>query len=298
MSEKDDVFDYVMDSPQDTNPSVLRSLLNSIPESGGAGLPDVTTDDNGDALRVVGGEWQKTDIILANYIVQAGPNSVQLVQEDSAPVFTCDALLVGSKLFYRTMIDGSTGAVTFQTIYYDSGSYTNAYKIITFTIPTNVAQYQQITWREQQINSLPNTGLSTDKGKVAVIDNNGFWTMSSNSVLNPKELSGQYVREAGNKIMLNGSEVSKDIYDAWNEGTPYRIIMTGDYEYPFEGNDQLILTPSICESGKIYYTGIYHRNGSTSYYKCVFDATDTTTGVYSTPMTDYTVNDPTTPSEE
>lgn len=34
MSTKDEVFDYVMDSPQDTNPSVLRSLLNGIEEGG------------------------------------------------------------------------------------------------------------------------------------------------------------------------------------------------------------------------------------------------------------------------
>lgn len=296
MSTKEEVFKYVMNSPENTNPAVLGSLLNGI-EGGGASLPEVTTDDNGDALRVVGGEWQKTAIILANYIVQAGPDSVQLVQEDSAPVFTCDALLVGSKLFYRTIIDGSTGAVTFQTIYYDSGSYTNAYKIITFTIPTNIAQYQQITWREQQLNSLPNTGLSTDAGKVAVIDNNGFWAMSSNSVLKPKELSGQFVRAAGNKIMFNGSEKAKAVYDAWAAGTPYRLIITGDYEEPFDGNDQVILTPSIYESGKITYTGIYRRSTATSYYRCTFDGSDNTTGVYGTSMVAYTVNDPAAPSE-
>ena len=37
MSAKDDVFSYVMDSPQDTNPAVLRSLLNCIEEGGSSG---------------------------------------------------------------------------------------------------------------------------------------------------------------------------------------------------------------------------------------------------------------------
>lgn len=34
MSTKDDVFNYVMNSPEDTNPAVLRSLLNGIEEGG------------------------------------------------------------------------------------------------------------------------------------------------------------------------------------------------------------------------------------------------------------------------
>ena len=37
MSTKDEVFDYVMNSPEDTNPAVLRSLLNGIQEGGGGG---------------------------------------------------------------------------------------------------------------------------------------------------------------------------------------------------------------------------------------------------------------------
>lgn len=37
MSTKDDVFNYVMNSPEDTNPAVLRSLLNGIEEGGSGG---------------------------------------------------------------------------------------------------------------------------------------------------------------------------------------------------------------------------------------------------------------------
>lgn len=37
MGAKDEVFNYVMNTPQDTNPAVLRSLLNDIEEGGGGG---------------------------------------------------------------------------------------------------------------------------------------------------------------------------------------------------------------------------------------------------------------------
>lgn len=290
MSTKEEVFDYVMNSPENTNPAVLGSLLNGI-EGGGAGLPDVTTDDNGDALKVVNGEWQKTPVILKGYVAQAGPSSVMPVREDPSPIFDCDALLVGDKLFYRTEIETDGSAVTFQSIYYDNGTYVNTYKAITFTFPTNIKQYQQVEWTERQLNSLPNTGRSEDAGKIAIIDNNGYWSTSNGTPFQPKQLIGQFVRAAGNKIMFGGSEVAKDIYDAWAAGFPYRMIVSGDYEEPFEGNDQLILTPSIYETGKITYTGIYRRPTGTSYYRCTFDGSDSSTYVSDTSMTAYTVND-------
>lgn len=40
MSTKDDIFNYVMNSPEDTNPAVLKSLLNGI-EEGGSGGGDI-----------------------------------------------------------------------------------------------------------------------------------------------------------------------------------------------------------------------------------------------------------------
>lgn len=61
MSEKDNVFDYVMNSPEDTNPSVLRSLLNDIPE-GTQELPTPSASSVGKVATVVsdgqgGYEW-------------------------------------------------------------------------------------------------------------------------------------------------------------------------------------------------------------------------------------------------
>lgn len=90
MFTKDEIFEYVNDSPENTNPAVLRSLLNglegaelpvattdtlggikvgsglSITEEGvlsssGGGLPDVTSADEGRCLQVSSsGEWIKT----------------------------------------------------------------------------------------------------------------------------------------------------------------------------------------------------------------------------------------------
>lgn len=296
MSEKDDVFDYVMNSPENTNPNVLHSLLDNIPEGGGAGLPDVTTDDNGKVLGVVGGEWAARPDVLFGYIVASGPDTVYLVREDITPVFECSAVGLGDStgpIFYKDVTYSSPDSIQFINVSWDDTK--SCFIMKGFVIPKTLGRYENVTVNIKNVVGVPDT-TGNDNGKVVTVVS-GSVGLSGLSLLKPKQLSGQYVRAAGNKIMLNGSEVSKDIYDAWNEGTPYRIIMIGDYEYPFEGNDQLILTPSICESGKIYYTGIYHRNGSTSYYKCVFDAMDTSTGVFSTPMTDYTVNDPTTPSE-
>lgn len=42
MSTKDEIFDYVMHSPENTNPAVLGSMLNSLEEGGGIEYFDVT----------------------------------------------------------------------------------------------------------------------------------------------------------------------------------------------------------------------------------------------------------------
>ena len=53
---KEQIVDYVMNSPENTNPAILRQIID---ENSGAGLPEVTADDNGDVLTVVEGEWAK-----------------------------------------------------------------------------------------------------------------------------------------------------------------------------------------------------------------------------------------------
>ena len=51
----DEIIDYVMETPGNTNPNVLRGMLNN----SGGNLPAVTSDENGDVLTVVDGKWAK-----------------------------------------------------------------------------------------------------------------------------------------------------------------------------------------------------------------------------------------------
>ena len=43
MSTKEEIFEYVTNSPENTNPAVLRSLLNSLDSGGGSNAPFVVT---------------------------------------------------------------------------------------------------------------------------------------------------------------------------------------------------------------------------------------------------------------
>lgn len=50
---KEEIISYVMKTPENTNPNVLRSLL----DSDGGGLPPVTSEDNGKVIKVKNGEY-------------------------------------------------------------------------------------------------------------------------------------------------------------------------------------------------------------------------------------------------
>ena len=60
--DKNDILDYVTETPGNTNRAVLGSMLDSVE---GAGLPAVTSDDNGMVLTVVEGVWDKAAVISA-----------------------------------------------------------------------------------------------------------------------------------------------------------------------------------------------------------------------------------------
>lgn len=58
--DKEDIIAYAMKTPTNTNPNILRGMLGTLESQSGAGLPDVTTEDNGKILQVINGEWNKS----------------------------------------------------------------------------------------------------------------------------------------------------------------------------------------------------------------------------------------------
>ena len=55
--EKDEILNYVTNTPENTNRAVLGDMLDSYNGGDRSILPEVTADDNGDVLTVVEGVW-------------------------------------------------------------------------------------------------------------------------------------------------------------------------------------------------------------------------------------------------
>ena len=94
MPNADEIFNYVMNSPENTNPAVLRSMLNSIEEGGGGGVLVVTLGVNAldktwqeihDAM-LIGGAVISSPIISGVNIITAAsynPKAEQYVVESA-----------------------------------------------------------------------------------------------------------------------------------------------------------------------------------------------------------------------
>jgi len=289
MSTKEEVFDYVMDSPEDTNPSVLRSLLNSIPEGGGgAALPEVTTSDNGYTLSVVNGEWDKKDPILRSWIVQGSSDKVMLVQEDITPVFETEFVDVSGAIYTKIAEDTYSHTVTFQCTFVDN----NELKSRVFVIPSTLQRYQMVDWTEKVITTLTSP-TSNDNGKVAIVSG-GVWSMSDIKPLTPVVYTGTYV---DSKIMFNSGDTQKQVYDAYAAGaTVYLQVQDYETEVVDEYDRVLLQVTEIYQPGnkKIRFTGIYRKATATVYYKCLIDGNDDSAVIGNgIAATRYVVNDPT-----
>lgn len=289
MAERDDVFDYVMDSPEDTNPSVLRSLLNAIPEGGGgAVLPEVTSEDNGYTLSVVNGAWDKKDPILRGWLVRGSSDKVMLVQEDITPVFETEFVDVGGAIYTKIANDTYSNTVTFQCTFIDISN--NLLKSRTFVIPSTLAQYEMVGWTENTITTLA-APTNNDNGKVAIV-NNGAWSMSDIKPFIPYVTQGTYVEEQG-KIMFNSGDTQKQISDAYAAGADV-YFKVADYDTTvMTSGDFVLMRVNEITNGNICFTGVYRAATATAYYKCVIDGTSSAVLGSGVVATRYVVDDPT-----
>ena len=114
MSSKEEIYDYVMNDPSDTNASVLSSLLNGLPE--GSSLPDITEEDFGKILAVnEGGEWEAgTEEIVIPIEIDFEDKSVRLI---TPMQFSQDLIeKAGSRLVFKE--DAGEGSfLVFKQVY-------------------------------------------------------------------------------------------------------------------------------------------------------------------------------------
>ena len=101
MSTKEEVFKYVMNSPENTNPAVLGSLLNGIEGGGGADLP---TGEKGQILQLDPREadtWKCVDGGAEGTVITAtGPASYQLLV-DPTIAMRYSNFIIGGLAYHR-----------------------------------------------------------------------------------------------------------------------------------------------------------------------------------------------------
>lgn len=143
--DKDEIFDYVMETPQNTNPSILRDMLNRLDTSDG--LPEVDESDNGKVLTVSSGTWS----------AENPPESLpDVTSEDNGKVLT--------------VVSGDWEAV--KTIWYGPYYFTNKEAYNTLSSDTKFdVRLNKITDLEEGYYELPSEPLQ-NQIEIRVIDIN------------------------------------------------------------------------------------------------------------------------------
>ena len=102
--EKQDIVDYVLRTPGNTNPAVLDGMLDDVGEK----LPKVTNEDNGKVLAVAEGVWDKVElgggIIIIN-AVAAKNESSYIVTADKTYEDVIAAYTEGKMIIVRGKVD-------------------------------------------------------------------------------------------------------------------------------------------------------------------------------------------------
>ena len=91
---KQEVIDYVMNSPHNTNRGVLSTLLNSISE--GINLPEVTSEDNNKVLTVVEGNWSAAMNNLVNGSTNGSVRGINTQKENDNYTIGTNAMTEGT----------------------------------------------------------------------------------------------------------------------------------------------------------------------------------------------------------
>lgn len=93
-----EIINYVMETPGNTNPNILRGILQN---SSGSNLPPVTAADDGKLLGVDGGEWKAVD----------APAGMEEITYSALRALQNDSKLVPGKAYriidYVTVINGT-----------------------------------------------------------------------------------------------------------------------------------------------------------------------------------------------
>lgn len=306
MSTKEEVFKYVMNSPENTNPAVLGSLLNGIEGGGGVDLP---TGEKGQILQLDPREadtWKCVDDgAEGSVIVAAGPASYRLLVDPTIAMRYSNFIIGG--LAYHRMDASMTwnsekGAyditsATYAALY-TSGS-NDAMKLNYFTITSSTSVEVAYDISSKNVAELPDV-TGADNGKVLGVVN-GVWGLAADqgSVI---EVTGTYY-DPNHMIYPSTALTHKDMVDAFDAGKTCRIYAQNDNVI----NGSLMLTPCrvVPASGDnpryIVFNGVYRADfgdgttGPTYYYQCKVQDGSTASlsqGIPAsrTSITDYTPN--------
>lgn len=267
MSTTNEIYDYVMNNPQDTNGSVLSSLLNALP-TGGADLPEVTSDDNGAALIVDNGEWAKRSPIGVGYAAVAGSDSITILKSGAEvikqPFFEGNGFLC----LRQTYTEGTSAKFA----YFYAPTDNAAPKILTFTVNATDAAMSTINCVVyESVKAIPAT--YQDKGKVYMLDGYGNLSLDYPNQY-PYELTSSY-SSSDEKIHFNTGDTQKMLYDNYKAGKNVVIKMSDGPT--FQSNGQLVFNVTMDDSStkKITFSSSFATETELYFYSFTIDGNST-----------------------
>lgn len=123
---KEEVINYVMNTPNNSNRAVLSTMLDDVGEK----LPAITVEDNGKVLTVVNGTWDKAEASGGGDKGYECTETRTLLTDETC-TFETSADMFRARLSYSDFIDADKLFVTFDSVEYgpiskgsiDDGTY-------------------------------------------------------------------------------------------------------------------------------------------------------------------------------